>query len=246
MDPSPLPSLPWLAGLAAVIAFTHTVLGPDHYLPLAATARAGRFTWRRTLGLVVLCGTGHVLSSLVLGAIGIAIGLSLGRLEGIESIRGQLAAWLLLAFGLCYMAWGLRRASRNAEHSHVHAHADGTLHAHHHSHHSEHLHPHGASDARKRPDVSSWMLFSIFLLGPCEPLIPVLMVPAAQGGLGDALLVAAVFGVVTLLTMVGATSLAWLGLQRLEPRWPRLERFSHGIAGALLSLSALGVLFLGL
>jgi sulfite exporter TauE/SafE len=214
------------------------------------TARAGRWSLQRTLAVVALCGAGHVLSSLLLGAVGIAIGASLSRLQGIESFRGELAAWLLLAFGLCYTAWGLRRAARGAEHSHVHAHADGTVHAHHHAHHAEHLHPHPRP--RRLPEsgearsVSTWVLFSVFLLGPCEPLIPVLMVPAASGRMRDALLVAAVFGAVTLLTMLGATAIAWHGLKRLEPRLPRLERWSHGIAGVLVSLSALGVLFLGM
>jgi nickel/cobalt transporter (NicO) family protein len=242
LEPS---SLSWLAGLAAAIAFTHTLLGPDHYLPLAVTARAGRWSFAKTMAVVALCGTGHVLSSLLLGVVGIVAGISLARLEGIESWRGDAAAWTLLAFGLCYTAWGLRRAARRHEHSHVHAHADGTIHAHRHSHRDDHLHAHPTT-GRPEKDVSSWMLFSIFLLGPCEPLIPILMFPAARGGLTHALVVAAVFGVVTLVTMLAATAVAWLGMARFEPRLPRLERWSHGIAGSLISLSAIGVLFLGL
>ena len=241
MEPT---SLPWFAGLAAVIAFTHTLLGPDHYLPLAVTARAGRWSLRRTLGVVALCGAGHVLSSMVLGAIGIVAGVSIARLEGIETWRGDLAAWALLAFGLCYAAWGLRSAARGAGHSHLHAHSDGTLHVHEHSHGEDHLHAHAGGQPELR--VSSWVLFSIFLLGPCEPLIPILMVPAARGGARQALLVAAVFGVITLVTMMATTAAVWLGLARLEPRIRPLERWSHGIAGVLVSLSALGVLFLGL
>jgi sulfite exporter TauE/SafE len=237
-------SLSWFAGLAAAIAFTHTLLGPDHYLPLAVTARAGRWSLWRTLGVVTLCGTGHVLSSLALGVIGIAAGVSVARLEGIESWRGDVAAWALLAFGLCYAAWGIRRASRRAEHSHLHAHADGTLHVHHHDHREEHLHPHAGGEPRR--SVSSWVLFSIFLLGPCEPLIPVLMYPAARGGVAEALVVAAVFGVVTLVTMLGATAAAWIGLARIETRHRGIERWSHAIAGVLVCLSAAGVLFLGL
>lgn len=241
MEPS---SLSWFAGLAAAIAFTHTLLGPDHYLPLAVTARAGRWSLWRTLGVVTLCGTGHVLSSLLLGVIGIAAGVSVARLEGIESWRGDLAAWALLAFGLCYAVWGVRRAARDVEHSHLHAHADGTLHVHEHGHHAEHLHPHAGGGSQR--SVSSWVLFSIFLLGPCEPLIPVLMYPAARGGLAEALVVAAVFGVVTLLTMLAATAAAWFGLARIAPRFQGVERWSHAIAGVLVCFSAVGVLFLGL
>jgi sulfite exporter TauE/SafE len=97
-----------LVATAASVGVLHTVLGPDHYLPFVAMARAGSWSRRRALLVTALCGIGHVAGSVILGLIGIAFGLSLSRLEAFESSRGSIAAWGLIVFGLLYAAWGLR------------------------------------------------------------------------------------------------------------------------------------------
>ena len=229
-----------LLASTAAVAVVHTALGPDHYLPFAAMARAFSWSRRRLAALTLLCGIGHILSSVALGLIGIAAGASLGRLESIEGIRGELAAYALVAFGLIYGVWGLRNAALNRAHEHVHAHADGTVHAHAHTHADGHLHPHGTEKARK---ITPWMLFSIFLLGPCEPMIPLLMLPAATVGWVEVGLVAGVFSIATLLTMVVLVLAAHAGLRRL--RWPSLERYVHAVAGAAILACGLAILALG-
>ncbi len=217
-----------LVGSAASLAFLHTILGPDHYLPFAAMARARDWSMRRTLWITVLCGLGHVLGSVVLGALGIAAGIGLRSLEMFESNRGEIAGWLLLAFGLAYFAWGMVRALRNRPHAHHHVHPDGTRHEHVHTHQDEHLHPHAEEGKRLVP----WALFVVFLLGPCEPLIPLLMFPAVTHGPGAVVLVATVFSVVTIVTM---TSLALFAVWGLRFAWTRrVERFGHPVAGALV------------
>src|SRR3990170_4613760 len=119
-----------LYATAASIAFVHTLLGPDHYLPFVAMSRAGGWSVRKTIVITLLCGLGHVLSSAVLGLIGIAFGVAMFRLQWIERFRGDLAGWFLLAFGLVYFLWGVRRAMPNHPHPHYRAHADGVLHTH--------------------------------------------------------------------------------------------------------------------
>jgi len=95
---------------AASIGFFHTILGPDHYLPFVAMSQARGWSRLRTISLTIICGIGHVASSVVLGLLGAALGMAVSRLEAIESIRGDLAAWVLIAFGLVYFVWGIRRA----------------------------------------------------------------------------------------------------------------------------------------
>jgi len=104
-----------LTTAAASLGFLHTVLGPDHYLPFIAMSRARNWSPARAAVVTALCGIGHVGSSVLLGSIGIALGLAVAGLEAFESLRGDLAAWALIAFGLVYMVWGLRRASRGGE-----------------------------------------------------------------------------------------------------------------------------------
>ncbi len=228
---------------AVTVGFLHTILGPDHYLPFVAMARVGDWSRRKTMLITALCGVGHVAGSVVLGLVGIAFGLSLTRLQAFESSRGSIAAWGLILFGLLYGVWGLRRALRGHRHSHVHAHADGTLHAHTHAHAREHLHPHGASSPEPA-SMTPWVLFVIFLLGPCEALIPLLMFPAATESWGALLLVSGTFGLVTVSTMMGVVFASMEGLHHLS--FPQAERFSHVFAGATILLCGIAIQFLGL
>jgi sulfite exporter TauE/SafE len=231
-----------LALTAVSIGFIHTLLGPDHYLPFVAMSAARGWTRRRTLWVTALCGAGHVLGSVAIGTVGIVIGVSLHRLQWFESLRGDVAAWALTAFGFTYMAWGLKKAWRSRPHTHSHVHVDGTHHEHVHGHESAHLHPH-VSPAQAR-SITPWALFVIFVLGPCEPLIPLVMYPAAQHSwLGLAVVVGA-FGAVTIATMLAIVYLATRGLERLPLE--SAERYSHALAGAALGLCGLGIVYLGL
>jgi ABC-type nickel/cobalt efflux system permease component RcnA len=224
-----------LFGAAATLGLVHTVLGPDHYLPFIALARARRWSAGKTAAITALCGLGHVAGSVALGLVGIAAGVTIKRLEFIESARGEVAAWLLVAFGLTYGTWGLVRAVRNRPHTHAHLHADGMRHEHEHTHANDHAHVHENS-AR---NATAWTLFVVFVLGPCEPLIPLLMFPAATNGLVAAMMVAAVFGAVTIATMTAVVLLSSFGLRYLPVQ--KVGRYGHAIAGAVIALSGVAI-----
>lgn len=226
---SPLdPDLAALALLAASIGVVHTLTGPDHYLPFVAMSRIGRWSYRRTMLISFACGIGHVGSSVVLGTLGIAAGLAVAGLERFEGLRGNFAAWLLFGFGLAYAAWGFKRAARGVRHTHWHTHEDGTVHRHGHNHTHDHAHAHGEQS------MTPWVLFTIFVFGPCEPLIPVLMYPAAKLNVIGVLLVAGVFGVATIGTMLAVISAGYFGLTKIAPT--PLARYSHAAAGLTLAL----------
>lgn len=231
-----------LAATAGSIGFVHTLTGPDHYLPFIVIGRARRWPLARTLAVTALCGLGHVLGSVAIGLVGIGLGLAIGRIEIIEGIRGDLAAWLLISFGLVYAAWGIRQALRNKPHSHRHHHSDGSEHEHHHSHHHEHAHVH--DEPAPRRNLTPWALFVIFVLGPCEPLIPILMYPAAHASFWGLALVTAIFAVTTVATMLVMVTLAQRGIQLLP--LGRLERYTHAMAGLAILGSGLAIRFLGL
>jgi len=222
---------------AASLAFIHTVLGPDHYLPFIVMSRARKWTIYKTSWVTLLSGFGHVISSILLGTIGIGVGIALNKLEFMESVRGDLAAWLFVLFGLGYMSWGIYRAVKNKPHKHIHYHGNGTSHVHEHTHLEEHDHTH-------KNNITPWILFTIFFLGPCEPLIPLLMYPAAKNSSWGVAQVSIVFGLVTILTMLVLVLLASYGLKFV--RLGKMERFTHAIAGATILLSGIAILFLGL
>ncbi len=229
-----------LLATAASLGLIHALAGPDHYLPFIALGKANGWPLVRTVRVTLLCGLGHVLASLLVGGLGIALGWSLGGIEVLQAVRGDLAAWLLVGLGLAYTAWGIRRAARDRPHRHWHAHADGVVHAHTHTHRGAHAHPHGAGAAGR---VTPWVLFVALVLGPCETLIPLLMVPAARGSWSGVGLVAAVFGVATLAAMVAAVVAGSLGLARFD--FQPAVRHAHALAG--LTVTACGVaIWLGL
>lgn len=224
-----------LVSTALVLGIVHTVIGPDHYVPFVALARAGRWSLKKTLAVAALCGVGHVLSSVAIGLIGVVAGLALPAVTGVEEARGSIATYALIGFGLAYAAWGIWHGLRGRRHSHVHVHEDGAVHVHEHDHHVAHAHPHGSGKA-------VWVLFIVFVLGPCEPLIPVLMYPAAARDFVALAAVTAVFGAATVGAMLAMTALGWAGFRAL--RLGALERWIHAMAGGVLAFS--GVLVVAL
>ncbi len=230
-----------LMATAATLGCLHALLGPDHYLPFIMMAAARRWSLPRTAGITLICGCGHVLGSLILGGVGVAIGLAVGQIEWIEGLRGQVAAWLLMGFGLAYCLWGLRRAWKNRPHSHWHTHTDGTVHKHVHTHHCEHAHVH---QAKSHSSLTPWALFIIFILGPCEALIPLMMVPAANHDFIGLALVTTVFAFATVGTMVGAVLISTCGLGFLP--LSKVQPFTHALAGAAICLCGLAMQWLGL
>ncbi|MFA6004672.1 MAG: hypothetical protein WC881_11460, partial [Elusimicrobiota bacterium] len=150
---------------AASLGFFHTLVGPDHYLPFIAMGKARNWSWNKTALITLLCGLGHVASSVVIGLAGIALGAAVNRVTPIEAYRGQIAAWLLLGFGLLYMAWGLHRALAGRPHSHRHIHDAAGAHEHTHDHlAAAHVHVH----EQPKANITPWVLFTIFVFGPCE------------------------------------------------------------------------------
>ncbi len=87
--------------------------------------------------------------------------------------------------------------------------------------------------------MTPWVLFTIFVFGPCEPLIPMLMYPAALQNPWGVPLVALVFGAATLGTMLMAVAAGYYGLRRLSLGF--FERYSHMTAGAALTACALAI-----
>ncbi len=226
---------------AASIGVVHTVLGPDHYLPFVMMSWARKWSALKTALITVMCGIGHVASSVLLGFLGVALGLVVGKLEAFESARGTVAAWLLIGFGLAYFVWGLRGAYKKKPHTHAHFHIEGQKHEHKHDHGGGHIHVH---DQQGHASVTPWVLFIIFAFGPCEPLIPVLMYPAAKNSMSGLIVVVLVFSTATIGTMLATVFLARAGVKFLNMKW--LQRYSHAIAGATILLCGLAIQFLGL
>jgi sulfite exporter TauE/SafE len=233
-------SLTLLSVTAISLGFLHTLLGPDHYLPFIVLSQAKGWSVKKTMIITFLCGLGHVLSSVVLGIIGIAVGISVNKLVSLESYRGNIAGWLFIAFGLVYMVISIRNLIKKHRHTHSHFHFGGRRHEHEHDHTEQHTHIHEEEPVSTTP----WVLFLIFVFGPCEPLIPILMYPAAKNDISGAIIVSVLFSLVTIATMMSIVFAFKLGLSRINLK--PIEKYNHLIAGSIIFFSGIAIQFLGL
>ncbi len=202
---------------AASIALIHTLTGPDHYLPLIVLSRSEKWSISKTGWLTAFCGIGHILSAVLLGIAAVSLGLAITKLQSLEYFRNVFSTWALIAFGFLYFAYGLRRARKSFQ-----------------------------SDCsnEKAVQCSPWVLFSIFLLGPCDPLIPLMLYPAARGNLIGTAWVTAVFAGVTILTMLSVVLVSVFGLIQIPKN--SLARYSHVFAGAVIFFCGITIKFFGL
>jgi cadmium resistance protein CadD (predicted permease) len=189
-------------------------------MPFAVIGKAQRWSRAKLVLITFVSGIGHVGSSIVVGAIGILLGFSLSHLTGAESHRGQIALWLLIGFGIAYTVWGLKKAR---DYKHEHHHVDPGL--------------------LNRKTVTLWTLFAVFILGPCEPLIPLMFLATDYGWPGIAV-TSLTFSIVTITMMVAQSILASIGVQLI--RHDIAERYSHAFAGFVIVLTGAFVMMLGI
>ncbi len=229
-----------LAITAVSLGVIHTLTGPDHYIPFVAMAEARKWSLRKTILITLLSGVGHILSAVIIGLVGIMVGHSLEKLQIFDNIRGNFASWLMIAFGFVYLAYGIIKAVRNKTHRHTHLHFKSPAHFHDHAHNDEHAHVH----AGEKRDISAWIIFTLLVFGPCEPLIPVLIIPTLKNSIFYTVIITGLFAVSTIITMLIAVSFLYLGVKNVFPE--RILRFNHAIAGGAILMSGLAVKYLGL
>jgi len=242
---------------AAALGAFHTVLGPDHYVPFVMMARAEKWSRLRPAVVTFLCGVGHVRGSIAIGAALVAAGAAVSGWEStswaaFHEWRGPVAAWLLVGVGAAFFVYGIVRARRGIAHTHVHVHGSDGAHEHEHAHEDAHLHPHTKEDKpglhphaeEKKRSLTPWVLFSIFIFGPCESLIPLMLAAWAVGGLAGTVCVAAAFSFTTILTMLLVVGALLAGISRVP--LGRMDRYSLAVAGLSLVICGGAILFLGL
>jgi hypothetical protein len=212
-----------LALAAVTVGSLHTA-APDHWVPFAALARARGWTVKRTAGVTLLCGFGHVTVSALFGLVGLFFGVKL--LEALGSRMGGIAPFLLIAFGVVYGLWGLKRAVAPKLHGHSHAHYD-------------HVHL-DSSDAPSK--TSARTLFLLFSADPCVAVIPLLFA-AAPLGLARTLAIVLLYEAATLATMLLFVLPARAGARAFKAPW--LDRYGDAAAGGLIAAVGVTVAVLG-
>src|SRR5258708_32601507 len=221
---------------AVTVACLHTVTGPDHYLPFIALSKSRGWSFTKTICWTLVCGCGHVWSSVLLGLGGAAIGWSLSKVKWMENIRGGVTGWAMIGFGLLYGVWGLFRAWRNRPHKHFDIYEDGSVYVYEHKH-GEMVRP------QDRHAVTPWVLFIVFVLGPCEPMIPLLYLPPAKNSWSGMLLLILVYTFFTLATMVFMVMAGYYGLAFMKLE--KLDRYVHALGGLTPFICGTGMVLMG-
>ena len=219
---------------AILTGVIHTAAGPDHYLPFIAISKSRGYGYLETILWTVVCGIGHVGSSMLiaLGFMLFAELLTRTRLEWLEAWRSDIAAYAMIGMGAALLLHSLYGRWKHHPRSHCHVHADGTVE--HHTHAPAEIHPSGR--------LSYWVVFIIFVLGPCEAMLPLLTASAALGAM-SVVWVSLVFSLATIATMVGLVMAGRFGLNML--RFPWLEKFAPEIAGGTVMACGLAIVCLG-
>ncbi|QBO58452.1 hypothetical protein NBC122_01637 [Chryseobacterium salivictor] len=225
-----------LALSAASISFIHTASGPDHYLPFIVLSKSKKWSKSKTVLLTVACGFGHVLSSLMIGAVGLFLGWQMTRFAWFQDIRGNLSGWALLIFGIAYLAYGFHQALRNKPHKHFDVMGE-EVYVFEHSH-GEMVRP------QSRIKVTPLVLFMIFVMGPSEPLTPLLFYSGMNRSVPEILALVIPFSLTTVATMLGMVLLGRYGLTTLFNS-EKFEKYMGLVSGAVITLCGIGMVFFG-
>lgn len=193
-------------------------LAPDHWVPIAAVARARSWSKGRSARVAFLCALGHVTVSVLLGFVALVFGAQL--FEALGERMASVAGLLLIGFGMAYAMWGLRRAFAHR------------LHGHHH-HHFDHIH-----DASR---ASIWSLFLIYCADPCVAVIPIVFA-AAPLSVTETICIVVAYEVATIGAMVGLVALAHSGTQLFKGHW--FDLYGDSTAGALIVATGIMVAIL--
>lgn len=202
----------WFAAL--LTAIIHTVMGPDHYLPFIAIAKSRDYSLKKTLFWTFICGLGHIASALLLALLFIYLShwLSKENFLWLEENRGDIAAYALIGLGAAYILWALRHRF---------------------------THQHRLPDLQDK-NISVWVLFIIFVLGPCEALLPILTASSVLG-ISAVISCTLIFSIATIATMMFCVTLGMLGINTL--RFKSLENYAHEIAGGTIMACGLAIIY---
>jgi nickel/cobalt transporter (NicO) family protein len=230
---------PALIAAAAGVGFGHAIL-PDHWVPLAVVGRARRYPLARVARLSGLAGVAHVLVSLLLGGLIIAVGLQFR--SAVEQVQNVIVGGALLLTGLAFIA--LELSGRGHAHEHEHRVTSGPA-------------PHGGEHAGRERHAQlqapghdrgrlQWLASVMVPFGaaasPDLTILPVFLAAAAVG-IGTAVGSLIAFAAATICTIVAATLIAASGGYRIRGRW--LELWANYLTAAVLVVIGL-LVFAGL
>jgi hypothetical protein len=210
---------PALLAAAGGVGFGHAIL-PDHWVPLAVLGRTRRYPLSTVARISGLAGVAHVLVSILLGGVIIAIGLQFR--SQIQNAQDTIIGCVLIATGFGFIA--LELTGRGHRHDHDH------------EHHHEHDHDHHEAGAGPRSTDRIRGLAAVMVpfgaaASPDLTILPVFLA-ATTAGVATAIGSLVIFAAVTIGTIVGLTLAATRGGYQIRGQW--LERWGNMFTALVL------------
>jgi nickel/cobalt transporter (NicO) family protein len=228
---------PALLAAAAGVGFGHAIL-PDHWVPLAVLGRTRRYPLSRIARLSSLAGVAHVLVSIVLGAVIIAIGLQFR--STIQHAQDTIIGCILIATGIGFLALELTGHGHHHDQDHDHDHDDHHgAHDHRAHDHDDHRHQTDSPTPNRLSGVAGVMVPFGAAASPDLTILPVFLA-ATTAGIATAVGSLVIFAAVTIGTIVGLTLAAARGGYQIQGEW--LERWGNVFTAAVLVIIGLLVL----
>ena len=218
---------------AASLGFFHTILGPDHYLPFVAMARTNGWSGYKTAGYVALCGVSHVLGTIFIGLLALGLGFALFKIETFQSIRGNFAGWFLLFIGAIYFIWGINWGLKKMKKA-----KDGSIPK------TQDIDTQSKLGNSKFIRSTPFLLFLFFILGPCEPLLPLLALGSENTQYFSSFLVIMAFCLATILTMLLCVMVFYYGISRFSI-FMKYENYMHAVTGFVIFVCGFSIQFFG-
>ena len=219
---------PALLLAAAGVGFGHAIL-PDHWVPLAVLGRTRRYPLSRVARLSGAAGVAHVLVSIVLGAVIVAIGLQFR--SAIQSAQDTIIGCVLLATGVGFIVLELTGRGHHHDHDHGRGHHHDHDHGHDHHHDHDHDHEHDHEHARGLRGLAAVMVPFGAAASPDLTILPVFLA-ATAAGVATAVGSLLIFAAVTVGTIVGLTLAATRGGYEIRGEW--LERWGNALTALVL------------
>ena len=230
-----------LMTVAVATALIHTLI-PDHWLPFVLIGNARRWRLGTTVAVSGVSALIHVMLSIVLGILALAIGEVAASAVG-ETLERS-GAVLLVVFGFGYALWAWRKGGHfHPGGERLHLQPDGThCDGHEGDGNPDHLHYH-ADDRLIEGGVgpNAWWLAFIIGVNPCVLILPVIMASAGQGAKAVAAVCVA-YAVPSALLMVGLSAMGVAGGRRI--RLPLAARYMEMVSGLLIGVLGVAILFL--
>ena len=249
---------PALIAAAAGVGLGHAIL-PDHWVPLAVVGRTQRYPLRRVAQLSALAGIAHVLVSLVLGGIIVAVGLQFR--SAVEGAQNTIIGAVLVLTGFAFAIVELTGHGHSHDHDHDetgddhrhddHRHDDHRHDDHRHDDHGHslpHLHAPAETDAIVAAQASRTRRLATIMVpfgaaaSPDLTILPVFLAATAAGAFA-AVGALIVFSAVTIATIIGLTLFACFGGYQVQGQW--LDRWGN-IFTALVLVAIGSLVFTGL